>query len=391
MADLAKLREKTKNMSILYVEDSAVLQNKMQLFLGKLFKNVYIAEDGVLGVESFKEHRPTIVLTDIDMPNMDGHGLVEEILKIDPKAKIIVYSAYANSENLLKSIHLGVVDFIPKPVDLELFDKTLSKVVNAIELEKTSTVNNQTTVQTTTTSTTDVQEPSVEERQEIFKQLEIIKKSHHTIEFVNHYRGVPIYDHGTISLMDGTSITVQVPFLQAKIMKLEKLTVMISELFEHTIIADLEKINSFNNSLVLTNLQYLKDKEKRKKSIAVEPNGDFGCNVKFKNSLLKTTIKKASVEYIILDIEPNEEEPLEITEGDELDLQLLIQKEIDKTHCVTITLDLKGELYLKEEIEDQKLEVMILLEIDQKQKELLDEYITARRKELIVELKQMKD
>jgi len=388
MAGLAELKEKTKNLTILYVEDSPILQKKMSIFLGKLFKTVYQANNGLEGLQSFNNDNPDIVLSDIDMPEMNGHEMIKEIKKLDPESNVIIYSAYADSENLLESIHNGVVDFIPKPVDINLFEKVLTKVVSKQTAKKATQ---------SSTSTKQVQtNPKMEESntQEIFKQLELIKRSHKSIEFVNHYKGVPIYEKGTIHTIEFEKIVVQVPYLQAQIIKYENNTVLISELFSHTIEATLEKFNSYNNTLVLKDLRYLQDKSKRRKEVSIQPNKNFSCKVSFKKTPLKSKVYRVSDEYIILELDlelEEEDKKVELIEGDELDLELLIKKQIDKTHIATKTLNLKGELYFIQEANEKYLKGMLLLEIDHQQKEVLDEYVTLRRQELIVEFKHLKD
>jgi len=388
MAGLAELKEKTKNLTILYVEDSPILQKKMSIFLGKLFKTVYQANNGLEGLQSFNNDNPDIVLSDIDMPEMNGHEMIKEIKKLDPESNVIIYSAYADSENLLESIHNGVVDFIPKPVDINLFEKVLTKVVSKQTAKKATQ---------SSTSTKQVQtNPKMEESntQEIFKQLELIKRSHKSIEFVNHYKGVPIYEKGTIHTIEFEKIVVQVPYLQAQIIKYENNTVLISELFSHTIEATLEKFNSYNNTLVLKDLRYLQDKSKRRKEVSIQPNKNFSCKVSFKKTPLKSKVYRVSDEYIILELDlelEEEDKKVELIEGDELDLELLIKKQIDKTHIATKTLNLKGELYFIQEANEKYLKGMLLLEIDHQQKEILDEYVTLRRQELIVEFKHLKD
>lgn len=389
MADLAVLKEKTKHLTVLYVEDSSILLKKMSVFLGKLFKEVYQAEDGQKGFETFQKKKPDIVITDIDMPKMNGHELIEEIKKVDPEASIIIYSAYATSENLLQSIHAGVVDFIPKPVDINLFEKVLTKVVEQ-QMAKEKNTANRNSLRASKAEKKEVVNIDQAETDEIFTQLEVIHRSKRKVEFLNHYRGVPIYDKGLIHCIEFNTITVNVPFLQSRMVKYESGTVLISDLLENTIEADLEKFNSFNNTIVLKNLRYLQDKSKRRKVICVEPNSDFTCLVKYKGTTLHSNVSLLAEDFITLYLDLDEDmERME--EGDQLVLKMLIEKTIDKNHSVTTSIDLKGELYFMSELDNNNVKLMLLLDIDREQKEILSEYITLRRKELIVEFKHIKD
>jgi len=385
MAGLAELREKTKNLTVLYVEDSPVLQKKMSVFLGKLFKTVYQASNGIEGIQSFDFDKPDIVISDIDMPEMNGHEMIEKLKEIDPYANIIMYSAYADSENLLKSIHLGVVDFIPKPVDLKLFEEVLTKVVDKFEAKKKTAA----PVVEQKKEPINEKELSQKEHDEIFQHLEIIKKSQQTIEFVNHYRGVPIIEKGTIISISLDSITVEIPFFQAKAIKYEGRVVLISELFAHTIEAELDKFNGYNNTVSLKNIKYLEDKTRRRKVVCVEPNERFKSAIIFKNKLIKSVPVLVSAGFIIFHVEL--EDDVELVEGNGLDLKIIIARQKDKKTVTNLTLELKGELYVMKKIDNTKSKIMLLLEIKKNQKVILDDYITTRRQELIVEFKQMKD
>jgi len=123
MSDLKKLRSAAKGFSILYVEDNKALRLNVEKLLHKFFDNVFVAEDGVVGLEMFKKHHYHLVVTDIKMPNMDGMEFTKNIKKIQPDTKVIVMSAFDDKEYLLKGIELGVFRFLKKPVNLsELTD-----------------------------------------------------------------------------------------------------------------------------------------------------------------------------------------------------------------------------------------------------------------------------
>jgi CheY-like chemotaxis protein len=106
-------------MSILYVEDESVTRMAVTRVLQKRVGKIYPAKDGKEGLELFGEHKPDMVLTDLQMPVMDGWEMIAEIRKVCSEVPIIVISAYDydNSENV-------VSDSIVKPVIKDiLFEK----------------------------------------------------------------------------------------------------------------------------------------------------------------------------------------------------------------------------------------------------------------------------
>lgn len=101
-------------ISILYVEDSAIIRNSGAEIIRKKTKNVYLAEDGLIGLDLFKKYQPEIVITDIGMPNMDGLDMSRQIKKINPETKIIITTAHDDSKYLMNSIEIGIDQYLLK-------------------------------------------------------------------------------------------------------------------------------------------------------------------------------------------------------------------------------------------------------------------------------------
>jgi YesN/AraC family two-component response regulator len=91
----------------------------------KKFPNVacYSAANGRAGVELFKKHAPVIVITDIQMPDMDGIEMAGEIKALKSDTKFIVVTAYGNSSYYEKFNKIGFHDFLLKPIEfVKLYD-----------------------------------------------------------------------------------------------------------------------------------------------------------------------------------------------------------------------------------------------------------------------------
>ena len=87
------------------------------------------AENGLRGVEKYKEVNPDLVLMDITMPEMDGIQALREIKKVDPNASVIMCSAMGQQAMVIESIQSGAKDFIVKPFQA---DRVLEAVKKAI-------------------------------------------------------------------------------------------------------------------------------------------------------------------------------------------------------------------------------------------------------------------
>jgi len=114
-----------KNYTILYVEDDKNVQKNIAEYLQRLFKEVLVTSDGKEALELYKQYKPDAMLLDVDIPYISGLELAKEIRKIDKKVSIIMLTAYADQEKLLKATELKLVKYLVKPVDLESFKDAL--------------------------------------------------------------------------------------------------------------------------------------------------------------------------------------------------------------------------------------------------------------------------
>ena len=118
-AQIKSIKAKTKNFSILYVEDEKELRESSSRFLRKIFPNVDIADNGQEGLEKYLQNSYDIVITDILMPKMNGLELIRYIREKNKKQEIIVISANTDAENLTKAIQLEVTGYVIKPINFD--------------------------------------------------------------------------------------------------------------------------------------------------------------------------------------------------------------------------------------------------------------------------------
>ena len=130
MDNLKKLLKITKKLNLLYVEDDENARTEFSELLKLLFNNVLIAVDGVDALEKFQKNRFDLVITDVSMPKMDGIKLLESIKSIDKEQKVIIISAYNDTEHADEAKELGVDEFIFKPVDITVLSDALFKIFN---------------------------------------------------------------------------------------------------------------------------------------------------------------------------------------------------------------------------------------------------------------------
>lgn len=142
MIDYVSLEKYAKDISILFVEDDEGISKKMELLLYEIFSKIKVAFDGKEALEEYcnyyktNNEYPDLIITDIQMPNMDGIELIKHIYKENPNQKIIVLSAHNESEYLMELVNLGIYRFILKPMDYDNFFEIIFKISKEIYMEK---------------------------------------------------------------------------------------------------------------------------------------------------------------------------------------------------------------------------------------------------------------
>ncbi|ARV07430.1 hypothetical protein BTO04_12345 [Polaribacter sp. SA4-10] len=105
---------------ILIIEDDIVLRGNTADFIKEQNFEVFLAKDGVSGIQQTLKHLPDIILCDITMPNMNGYEFYETIKNIKKTSTIplIFFSARTENKDIRAGMQLGADDYITKPFDL---------------------------------------------------------------------------------------------------------------------------------------------------------------------------------------------------------------------------------------------------------------------------------
>ena len=116
---------------VLIVDDLAFIKLIIKDTLEKTgFEVAGEASNGIEAIEQYKRLKPDIVLMDITMPRMDGIQALQEIMKFDSAAKVIMCSALGQQKLIIQSIQLGAKDFIVKPFKPERIVGAIKKALN---------------------------------------------------------------------------------------------------------------------------------------------------------------------------------------------------------------------------------------------------------------------
>lgn len=118
MNSIEKLISVSKGVSLLYVEDDQILQQETAQLLKNFFEKIDLAQNGEEGLELFELGKYEIIITDINMPKVNGVEMVKAIRRKDRHQMIIVISAHDEPHYLIDLINAGVQHFLSKPIDL---------------------------------------------------------------------------------------------------------------------------------------------------------------------------------------------------------------------------------------------------------------------------------
>jgi len=102
-------------VTVLIVEDNAVNIFVVRKFIEKWSGQVEVAENGALGVIKAQEIKPTVILMDLQMPEMDGYEATAKIREFDKLTPIIALTASATLDTKGKTFDVGMNDYISKP------------------------------------------------------------------------------------------------------------------------------------------------------------------------------------------------------------------------------------------------------------------------------------
>jgi signal transduction histidine kinase len=122
--------------SILLVDDEEGIRKVLGIALADLGYTVHPAENGVDALDIFKDVQPSIVLTDIKMPEMDGIELLRRLKKLSPDTEVIMITGHGDIDLAIKSVKYEATDFVTKPINDEVLEIALNRAQERIAMRR---------------------------------------------------------------------------------------------------------------------------------------------------------------------------------------------------------------------------------------------------------------
>lgn len=120
-----------KDLNILIVEDEEYAKELLKTILSESFTNIFTASNGLKALDIVKNNKIDVIVTDIEMPKMNGIEMAKEIKKTNPFIHIIASTAYDNQDLLKELINLNFDGYFQKPLNVEEIVDKLNQIASS--------------------------------------------------------------------------------------------------------------------------------------------------------------------------------------------------------------------------------------------------------------------
>jgi DNA-binding NtrC family response regulator len=111
--------------TILIVDDEKTTCEVLKEMIETLGYNTLTAQDGVAAIELFRKENPDLVISDINMPKMDGMELLRQLKEINEDAKIIILTGFPSADTIIETIENEGFTYLVKPVKLSSLEAVI--------------------------------------------------------------------------------------------------------------------------------------------------------------------------------------------------------------------------------------------------------------------------
>ena len=122
-----------KNLNLLFVDDNNHISAEIYALFSTIFKTISLAHDAASAIKICEAQNIDIIITDIEMPGMDGLGFVEHIRQTNTSIPIIILSAHTDNDYLFRAANLQIDGYMTKPLNFKKLEHTLAKSAERLE------------------------------------------------------------------------------------------------------------------------------------------------------------------------------------------------------------------------------------------------------------------
>ena len=137
------MKDKFLTLTLLYVEDDEIIRQNAVEYLSNYFKEVFQAKDGLEGFEIYKQKKPDIIMSDIEMPRLNGLDMAKKIRKTDNSTPIILATAFTDTNYMLQAVELQLIKYIVKPINSKKLKEALTTLGEHLHLNSILTLDDE--------------------------------------------------------------------------------------------------------------------------------------------------------------------------------------------------------------------------------------------------------
>jgi two-component system response regulator YesN len=181
-------------MRIVIVEDEPKTREGLISIVGTDYEICGIASDGFEGIKLIKELKPDLIITDIQMPGLDGLSMLRQLEEEGIVYYALILTGHSSFDYVRTALHLGVVDYVLKPVDIENFRSLLNETEAKILKEKSEKINSAQLIWSLVTG-------EQEEKEQLIRQLSNLLQANDRMEITLFLVKPDSIDQETVSEM----------------------------------------------------------------------------------------------------------------------------------------------------------------------------------------------
>lgn len=258
MQEITELKKVAGNYSILVVlNEDSVLEPSIA-YLQTIFIKIFQTRNAQEALELYKQKKPDIIITALELPNMSGFELIQNIKKLDKFLPIIVLSQAIENQVLIELVHTGISDFIPTPLEISSLNHAIVKSLDWVHYMAMKNENQK-----------------ISDEYSPIEALKDMHKNNLELQLISNYKGIPVIHMGKIVEIYKDIVQIQTRKIQTRAIAFNRKTVLESEFLPKDIEASLVDIDSSNAEVSLSNLKFIDYTPKRRKHARLLPSEDM--------------------------------------------------------------------------------------------------------------------
>lgn len=357
-----------KESHILIVDSNKSYQESIAEFLKEKVTQIDVLDNWKEATKYLDETLPNILIGDINEEGIDVINLLKRIKENNHNIQIILSSAHFEVKNLLEAIHIGIADFIPKPLDFTLLEDAVNKAL--VNIEHLA-----------------IPQSAGEEKnsESIYDKLQYLVDQNSKFEFTNYYKGVPISRLGTIKAVNQDNIEAVLDQVQFQALLFEKYAVLEEKASQQVFIAKLVSFDQKQKMVRLKDLKHMQYSPKRRVDVRVSPDDDFKLVVVKDNIPYRVKVHDISMKSLAFDFDSGKER-FKIDDEVILNIAIYRKDNIQKKYKSVLKLTTKVYRILPKA---NATNIVVTFSLHDADEESLGKYIYQRELDIVSEFRDL--